>query len=69
MLKQGLGPPGTHLTMCDRMCSHNTPDGCFIVSACKDGKAMLRRGDTGDWIGTFDGHGVRSLTTAVGLEC
>lgn len=36
--------------------SEITPHSYFIISACKDGKPMLREGDTGDWLGTYDGH-------------
>jgi len=38
--------------------SYSNPrsEGFYIISACLDGKAMLRNGETGDWIGTFIGH-------------
>ncbi|KAI9091100.1 WD40-repeat-containing domain protein [Phlyctochytrium arcticum] len=28
----------------------------FLISACKDGIPILRRGNTGDWVGSLTGH-------------
>jgi serine-threonine kinase receptor-associated protein len=54
--------PVTHLDFSDITESGNS----FLISACKDGKPMLRLGDTGDWVGTFEGH--KGAVFGVGLN-
>jgi serine-threonine kinase receptor-associated protein len=36
--------------------SNIVTDTFWFVTSCHDAKPMIRNGETGDWVGTFDGH-------------
>ncbi|GAM26537.1 hypothetical protein SAMD00019534_097120 [Acytostelium subglobosum LB1] len=55
-MKQPLICSGHSRPVSDLAYSNESSDGLFIISACLDGKPMLRDGNNGDWIGTFEGH-------------
>ena len=65
LLCQPDGQPLGRLNFWRLTCSPLTPDGYFLVSASKDGAPMLRNGETGDWIGTFQGHKVMPVNSIV----
>ncbi|CAH8436715.1 unnamed protein product [Dicrocoelium dendriticum] len=48
--------PGHSRPVVDLYFSAESDCGSLFISAAKDGRAILRQGDTGDWIGTFIGH-------------
>jgi serine-threonine kinase receptor-associated protein len=48
--------PGHTRPLAELQFTNHATDGLFLMSACHDKAPMIRRGQTGDWIGTFQGH-------------
>lgn len=48
--------PGHSRPIAEVNYSSMTEEGFFLISACHDKLPMLRRGETGDWVGSFTGH-------------
>ena len=48
--------PGHTRAIRDLRFSNPTEDGIFLISGTHDGQPMIRSAETGDWIGTFEGH-------------
>ncbi|EDW10673.2 uncharacterized protein Dmoj_GI18425 [Drosophila mojavensis] len=42
--------------------------GYYLASACQDGQVMLRHGDTGDWVGTFEQGGEPILSVDINAD-
>ena len=48
--------PGHSKAIVELFYSEPSAEGAFFISACLDKLPMLRDAESGDWIGTFQGH-------------
>lgn len=61
--------PGHSRPVPDMAYSNVVEDGYFMISSCLDGRAMIREGKTGDWIGTLLGHKGAVWCARLNKEC